>query len=216
MDYIKYTPEISNNWSRAYYNALRDKPYVGKRLADSMTTSQIQSKLWVYEELSKIGKGWKNVAVIGGWYCHVLSVILFDELDCKFVCNYDIDRDSQLISYQFNRRYKTAAKYMASRKNLFLMHLEERQICKGAVDLVINTSCEHMFMMNSLKEKHFKNPLKSPLFVLQSTDDDQYDDHINCVSNAEELADQADLVDVKYSGSKKLDNGMTRFMVIGR
>ena len=70
--------------------------------------------------------------------------------------------------------------------------------------------------LEDLKEKHFKNPLTSPLFVLQSTDDDQYDDHINCVSNAEELADQADLVDVKYSGSKKLDNGMTRFMVIGR
>ena len=56
MDYLKYTPEISNNWSRAYYDTLRDKPYVGKRLADSMTVSQTQSKLWVGEELLKIGK----------------------------------------------------------------------------------------------------------------------------------------------------------------
>lgn len=216
MDYIKYTPEISNNWSRAYYDALRDQPYVGKRLADSMTVSQIQSKLWVHNELSKIGEGWKNVAVIGGWYCHVLSVILFDELNCKFVCNYDIDRDSQLISYKFNRRYKTAAKYMASRKNLFLMHLEERQICKGPIDLVINTSCEHMFKMCSLKQKHFERSLKQPLFVLQSTDDDKYDDHINCVSGPEELAEQAGLVHIDYMGSKELDNGMKRFMVIGR
>lgn len=216
MEYIKYTPEISNNWSRAYYDTLRDKPYVGKRLADSMTVSQMQSKLWVGEELSKIGEGWKNVVIMGGWYCHILSVILFDELNCKFACNYDIDRDSQLISYKFNRRYKTAAKYMASRRNLFLLNLEERQISEGNVDLVINTSCEHMFKMSKVRDRHFDYPVKRPLFVLQSTNDDQYDDHINCVSSADELADQAELVDIIYSGSRVLDNGMTRFMVIGK
>lgn len=216
MDYIKYTPEISNNWSRAYYDTLRDKPYVGKRLADSMTVSQTQSKLWLGEELLKIGKGWKNVSVIGGWYCHILSVILFDELDCKFVCNYDIDRDSQLISYKFNRRYKTAGKFMASRRNLFLRDLEARQLSMGSIDLVINTSCEHMFDMRALKEKASHFPLSKPLYVLQSTDDDQYDDHINCVSSGDELAEQGGLVHIDYMGSKTLDNGMTRFMVIGR
>ena len=61
------------------------------------------------------------------------------------------------------------------------------------------------------------NPqLKSSWYVLQSTDDDQYEDHINCVKSPDELADQAKLVDVLYSGSKVLSNGMNRFMVIGR
>ena len=64
-----------------------------------------------------------------------------------------------------------------------------------------------------LNQRGFKY---SPLYILQSTDDDQYDDHINCVKSPEELADQAKLVDVLYSGSKVLSNGMTRFMVIGR
>ena len=73
-----------------------------------------------------------------------------------------------------------------------------------------------MFNMSAFKEKHFKSVRNIPLFVLQSTDDDQYDDHINCVSSAEELAEQAGLIDVKYMGSKTLSNGMTRFMVIGR
>ena len=56
----------------------------------------------------------------------------------------------------------------------------------------------------------------NPIYVLQSSDDDKYDDHINCVQSADELADQAKLVEVMYSGEKKLINGMTRFMVIGR
>jgi len=61
------------------------------------------------------------------------------------------------------------------------------------------------------------NPqLKNSWYVLQSTDDDQYDDHINCVKDEFYLAEQAHIVDIKFMGSKKLSNGMTRFMVIGR
>ena len=73
-----------------------------------------------------------------------------------------------------------------------------------------------MFNMRTLKEKVFSSPLSKPLYVLQSTDDDQYDDHINCVSGPEELAEQGGLVHIDYMGSIKLDNGMNRFMVIGR
>ena len=56
------------------------------------------------------------------------------------------------------------------------------------------------------------------LYVLQSSNDNhlQYDDHINCVNDADELAEQANLMDVMYAGEKLLANGMTRFMVIGR
>ena len=74
-----------------------------------------------------------------------------------------------------------------------------------------------MYHMSLLKEKQFKAIIStSPLFVLQSTDDNQYDDHINCVSGPEELADQAGLIHIEYMGTKKLSNGMNRFMVIGK
>ena len=45
---------------------------------------------------------------------------------------------------------------------------------------------------------------------------DKYEDNINCVNGPEELAEQAEFVDIMYSGTKRLDNGMDRFMVIGR
>ena len=47
-------------------------------------------------------------------------------------------------------------------------------------------------------------------------DDESYEDHINCVSNPEELAKQANFTEVLYSGTKELDSGMNRFMVIGK
>jgi hypothetical protein len=71
-----------------------------------------------------------------------------------------------------------------------------------------------MFPMQMIKDRHFKNTY--PLCVLQSTDDDQYDDHINCVKDLDELTEQAGLIDVMYAGEKILSNGMKRFMVIGR
>ena len=46
--------------------------------------------------------------------------------------------------------------------------------------------------------------------------EEQYDDHINCVKSEEELALQANITDVLYSGKKLLSNGMNRFMVIGK
>tara|TARA_B100000085_G_C18393801_1_gene451563 strand:- start:93 stop:740 length:648 start_codon:yes stop_codon:yes gene_type:complete len=215
MDYIKFTPEMSNNWSRAFSETMKQKPWARERIKNSMTASQLESKLYLGTELEKIGKGWNNVAVIGGWYCHFLSAVLIDHLNCKFVCNYEIDKDAQLISFKFNNRYKQEGKYHSHKRNLFLKNL--RADVEDPVDLVVNTSCEHMYYMSALREKHFENLLAPfPLFVLQSTDDNQYDDHINCVSGPEELAEQAGLVHIEYMGTKKLSNGMNRFMVIGR
>ena len=56
---------------------------------------------------------------------------------------------------------------------------------------------------------------KGRTYVLQSTNEDQYEDHINCVQNEDELADQANFVNIIYSGHKILPNGIKRFMVIG-
>lgn len=217
MDYIKYTPATANNWSRAQAEVATQRPWAIDRIKNSMTTSQMESKLYLGTELQKIGVRFKNVSVIGGWYCHYLCSVLIDSLDCEFIANYEIDKDAQLISYKFNRRYKEAGKYRAYQRNLFIKnYLGQDQVDRGHVDLVINTSCEHMFDMRALKERIFNLPLSKPLYVLQSTDDDQYDDHINCVSGPEELAEQAGLIHIEYMGTKKLSNGMNRFMVIGR
>jgi hypothetical protein len=143
---------------------------------------------------------------LGGWFAHIITTLLMDEVNVDTVTNFEIDQDAKFISYKFNRRYKP--NYKAKRKNITISSLNEN------FDLIINTSCEHMFPMWKFREL---NPqLKNSWYVLQSTDDDQYDDHINCVKDEFHLAEQANFTDIKYSGEKKLPNGMTRFMVIGR
>jgi hypothetical protein len=207
VDHIKYTPETANNWSRAWSETQKQRPWAFRRLLDSSTTSQMESKLWLASELSKLDLKYKKVAIIGGWFAQYLTSLLIENLNVDFVHNYDIDKDAQLISYKFNRRYKEQGKYKASTENLFLKPINEYY------DMVINTSCEHMFPMKKFREL---NPALNSIYVLQSTNETKYDDHINCVQSPEELANQCVLEKVYYSGSKVLDNGMTRFMVIGR
>ena len=83
------------------------------------------------------------------------------------------------------------------------------------VDTIINCACEHMYPMWKFRELN-KPVLRNPIYVLQSSDDDQHEDHINCVESEDELIDQARIKHVIYSGSKVLSNKSKRFMVIGR
>lgn len=212
MDYIKLTPEISDDWSKGIWYVIKEMPWATERVKISMNGSQLQSKLWLGSELKKIGNSFNSVAVIGGWYMQFLGYILIDELNCKFVCNYEIDREAILISKKFNTRHNKDKKYKSYEANLFMSDkLKDKE--KGKVDLLINTSCEHMYHIKYLLDKHFEH---RPLCVLQSTDYEDYDDHINCVSSPDELAERAGLVDLYYSGTKVLENGMNRFMVIGK
>ena len=147
-----------------------------------------------------------KVCLIGGWFAQFITPLIFDNFKVDIIHNYDIDEDAQKISYKFNRRYKEEGKYKAIRTNTLIHPLKEEY------DIIINTSCEHMYPMKKFREL---NPNLKSWFVLQSTNEDKFDDHINCVNNTKELVEQGKLKQVLYEGQLTLDNGMTRFMVIG-
>ena len=210
VEYIKYTPELSGNWSRAWSETQKQRPWQSRRLLDSATTSQLQGKLWLVNELEKLDLKFSNVCLVGGWFAQLITPLMFDNFDINFIHNCDIDPDSKQISYKFNRIYKHQNKYVAITYNIF-----EKSWSKfrdSNYDLIINTSCEHMYPMKKIKEL---NPDLKSWFVLQSTNEDKFDDHINCVNSTKELADQGGLKQILYEGQITLDNGMTRFMVIG-
>ena len=210
INYIRYTSELANDWKQASADVRKDYPHQFRRILDASTASQLESKLWVVDELLKLSDSLiegQRVALLGGWFANFLTPLLIDTLNVSMVFNYEIDNDAKEISYKYNKRYKDSNKYQCSVKDVMMKTLEED------FDIIINCSCEHMYPMTKFYE--WNPELQDPLYVLQSTDDDQYDDHINCVSSPEELADQAKIADVLYSGIKVLPNGMNRFMVIG-
>ena len=205
MEYLKFTPNLANDWKNALSTS---ESYLFKRVMDSMNESQLQSKLWIIQELVKLNIKPKRVAVLAGWFAQYIVPLLYDNFESvECVKNFEIDEDVKDISYKYNKRYKDSNKYQFSIKDVMMQIIEED------FDMIINCACEHMYPMQKFREL---NPELDCHYVLQSTDEEQYDDHINCVKSEEELALQANITDVLYSGKKLLSNGMNRFMVIGK
>jgi len=211
MEYLKFTPELAHDWKNALSSS---EPYLLKRVLDSMNQSQLESKLWIIQELIKLEIKPKRVAILAGWYSQYIIPLLIEH-GVEFIYNFEIDRDAKDISYKFNKRYKDQEKYECHITDIMFKEIWRKEENYGAFDVLINTSCEHMFPMRRFRELN-KNLSGNPIYVLQSTNEDKYEDHINCVSGPEELAEQAELINVVYSGTKVLDNGMKRFMVIGK
>ena len=207
MEYLKFTPELANDWKNALNSTETSMPYVFKRVMDSLNSSQLQSKLWLIEELNCLEIKPTNVCLIAGWYAQYVVPLLLDTFSSiQLIENFEIDKDIREMTYRFNKRFKDEDKYRVVIKNIMFKELSKEQ----DFDLVINCACEHMFPMWKFREI---NEEQDPVYVLQSSDDDTHDDHINCVQSTDELIEQARIVDVLYSGSIKLHNGTTRFMV---
>ena len=210
MEYLKFTPELANDWKNALNSTETSMPYVFKRVMDSLNSSQLQSKLWLIEELNCLEIKPTNVCLFAGWYAQYVGPLLLDTFSSiQLIENFEIDKDIREMTYRFNKRFKDEDKYRVVIKNIMFKELSKEQ----DFDLVINCACEHMFPMWKFREI---NEEQDPVYVLQSSDDDTHDDHINCVQSTDELIEQARIVDVLYSGSIKLHNGTTRFMVIGQ
>ena len=211
---IQYTPEVANDWKQTIADVTKDYPHLLKRMLDCSTSSQLQSKLWLVNELLNIYLlPPKNIALLGGWYANFSTELLITNIKAEFVHNCEFDEDAKNISYKFNKRYKDSGQYKCDIKDVMRQKFSEVVGERIVYDLIINTSCEHMFPMTRFYSLNkFEN---FPLYVLQSTDDSQWDDHINCVSSPDELIEQAKITEVLYSGEQELDNGMKRFMVIG-
>ena len=207
MEYLKFTPELANDWKNALSSS---EPYLFKRVMDSMNQSQLESKLWIIQELIKLEIKPKRVAILAGWYAQYIVPLLYDNFESlEFVENYEIDQDVKRLSYKFNKKYKEEERYRVLIRNVMFDKIQ------SGMDTIINCSCEHMYPMWKFKIIN-ELILKNPLYILQSSDDDQHDDHINCVQSEDELIVQSGINHVIYSGSKILSNKSTRFMVIGR
>ena len=212
MEYLKYTPEMARDWKNATNYA---KGYLHKRVLDSMNESQLVSKMWLVQELLNLNIKPINVSLLAGWFAQYTVPLLIDNFKTiEWIENFEMDRGIKDVAYKFNKRYKDDKKYKVSIKNVMFDNLVS--LSAPNFDTVINCSCEHMYPMSKFRELSNNGANSNALYVLQSSNDTQYDDHINCVEDADELAEQANLMDVMYAGERLLANGMTRFMVIGK
>ena len=198
-------------WSRQMQDILYNYPHRAEDFAKSYSRNQFIAKTWmievlkVYADIDRSTKCW----VMGSWYgtltVPLITTYFYPKNQIHLV---DFDEEALEIAEKLHGKYTVGVHHID-------VNWDMERLSKVKADIWINTSCEHMYPM--WKWRELNAPIqKNPLLVLQSSNDDIHEDHINCVQSEEELIDQARIKHVIYSGARILPNKSTRFMVIGR
>ena len=195
------------NYSECLGWFYRRYPEKIKDYIQSVSLKQIQCKQWLVKELRQIPSEFNNVHLYGGWFGYPLIDILDRAYNIESLTNIDCDHDAILVNKRFSKEY-----FNHHFVNYSKLSVEQYAGNFNNIDLVINTSSEHMpHLPDLIKNKKYR---KSCVFALQSNNMFHLDEHTNCVNSHEELAEKSGLNNILYSGKLDLDN-YERYMVIG-
>ena len=196
------------NYSQCLDWFYRRHPDKIKEYIQSISKKQIICKQWLIDELIKTSINFKNIQLYGGWFGYPIIDLLnknFNNLES--IINIDCDSEAVTINHRFSKHIfkHDFVKYSYKKVEEFVGDFSE-------VDLVINTSSEHMIDLPHLIK--FKKYNDKCIFALQSNNMFHIDDHFNCVESVDELIEKSKLKKIIYKGKKEFDN-YERYMVIG-
>ena len=189
---------------------------------DSFSRGQLQSKLWLINELTKLQKDLGLVYLCAGWYATLATMLFESDISIKAIRSFDIDERCRSIAETFNKRWVMDNwKFKASTKDInkidFNTHTYEVLRSNGTVcelidkpDTIINTSCEHI---ENFSEWYNKLP-EGKLLVLQANNFVEVDEHINTYSNLSQFDSAVPMSHVLFQGELELEK-YTRYMKIG-
>lgn len=164
----------------------------------SVSPEQIQCKQWLLKELRRVPSDFKNIQLYGGRYGYPMIDMLDRAYNLETLINIDCDHHAILVNKKFSEKYfnHNFVEYSEHAVEDFTGDFKN-------IDLVINTSSEHMNDLPTL----VKNKLysKNCIFALQSN---------NSVNSHEELAQKSGLNKILYSGKMTLVD-YEMYMVIG-
>ena len=125
----------------------------------ALSHGQIESKVWLCEELEKRLPDHARIALLGGWYGMTAFLLLSRrQTNIQYIKSYDIDPKVESIADKINNAYVFDDwKFKAFTKDVNQVDLSE-------FNVVINTSSEHI-----LDKTWFTN-LQDQLIVIQGTD----------------------------------------------
>lgn len=197
-------------------------------ISDAFSRGQVQSKIWLTDELANIQTNYSNVLLLAGWYGQLKSIYV-KKLTYSKMRIVDTDRSACEISDSvFNlydiEDYKVKS-VCADINNLTLyqsgFEFDVENFSSGKViaekflpDLIINTSAEHM-SDDWFKQIRFKQLEGDPVVAIQSNNLFDVLEHINCVHSVDHMKKKFPMREVLYEGELQL-KGYKRFMLIGR
>lgn len=189
---------------------------------DCFSRGQLQSKLWLIQELKKCNVELGTVYLCAGWYATLATMLFESNIKLDKVRSFDIDPSCVDIAEVFNKPWVMKDwKFKSSIQDIYDINYNQHTYAVKRSDgsqvnltdspnTVINTSCEHI---ENFTEWYDKIP-NGKLVVLQSNNYYEIEEHVNCVRSIEEFAVKAPMNNILYSGELDLPK-YKRFMLIG-
>jgi len=187
---------------------------------DNFSNGQIDSKLWLIEELEKLNLDLGKTFLLAGWYGILASFMFNSKLKFEYIRSFDKNPECHEIAETLNRYYVTNGwrfkattfdilditfplQYNTLRRNGTKCQQEEYP------ETIINTSCEHM------NDSWFNKIPYELICILQSNDFTKINDHTNCVYSIDEMKNKYPLSEIYYEGELQLQK-YNRYMLIGK
>ena len=174
---------------------------------DSFSSGQIGSKIWLCEELERLGWESDYTYIYGGWY-GITGFLLLSRgiFKVKNIRSVDIDPACERVADTINNLW------VWQRWQFKAVTYDCNEIQPPVVDLVINTSTEHFE-----SRTWFENLPAGTRVILQGNNM-PHDDHYVKSNSNEEFISNYKLSSIEFMGSKEFvypEWSFTRFMVIG-
>jgi hypothetical protein len=191
---------------------------------DCFSRGQLQSKLWLVEELKKLNVDLGTVFLCAGWYA-TLAVMLFEsKIKIDKIRSFDVNSSTVDIAEVFNKPWFTDQwKFKSLINNIHDINYKEHTWqywsntnnrmsypITDTPNTVINTSCEHI---ENYAEWYNKIPT-GKLVILQGNNYFEISEHVNCSSNLNEFSNKSPMTITLYEGELELPK-YKRFMKIG-
>jgi len=189
---------------------------------DCFSRGQLQSKLWLVKELSRLDLDLGIVFLCAGWYATLATMLFESGIKIDRIRSFDIDDSCYSIAETFNKPWvKDEWRFKATTQDIFdidfNLHTYTVKRADGSTcdltespNTIINTSCEHI---ENFDNWYAKIP-QGKLVILQSNNYYEVEEHVNCVGSIEEFSTIAPMKDLLYSGELELPK-YKRFMLIG-
>jgi len=185
-----------------WMQAIRQSPDP-MRTMDAFWSGQLKSKEWLINNLSKHVHSASSIEIHGGWVGVLASMLFQSSIPIKRIYSLDIDPMCEPIATMMNKGEEIEGRFQASTGDMCNLI--------SFVDIVINTSCEHI--TQEQYETWLAKRKDNQLLVLQSNNYD-IPEHVRTAKDLEEFKQQCN-IDVIWAGELVLPL-YTRYMIIGK
>jgi hypothetical protein len=196
--------QIDTEHLHHWMQAIRQSPDP-MRTMDAFWSGQLKSKEWLIKSLSmqfSVKDDPISIEIHGGWVGVLASMLFQSSIPIKRIYSLDIDPTCEPVATMMNKGEEIQGRFQASTGDMCNLI--------SFVDVVINTSCEH------ITQEQYATWLgkrtKDQLLVLQSNNY-KIDEHVRTADSLEEFVEQSH-VNVLWAGELELPL-YKRFMIIG-